>query len=95
MFQGGAATALDPHAAAEPLDLGRAMILFGANARKLKVAVEGTEPVFVLGFKPRQNYLLEVDDEELAEQTADPGGILELDVPHNTEVGVRLREAPR
>jgi hypothetical protein len=95
LFQGGAATALDPHAAAEPLDLGRAMILFGANARKLKVAVEGTEPVFVLGFKPRQNYLLEVDDEELAEQTADPGGILELDVPHNTEVGVRLREAPR
>jgi hypothetical protein len=91
MFENGGVTALDPHAAAEPLDLGRAMIIFGANARKFKVNVEGSQPVFVVGLKPRQNYLIEVDDEELAEAASDPGGILALDLPHNIEVGVRMR----
>jgi hypothetical protein len=32
-----------------------------------------------------------VDDEEMTEEQSDPGGILTLDVPHNTEVGVRLQ----
>ena len=64
---------LDPHAAAEPLDLGRALILFGAHAQKFKVAVEGKQPVFVVGLKPRQNYLIEVDDEEMSRGTDGPG----------------------
>ncbi|MGC9945661.1 MAG: hypothetical protein ABSF64_04640 [Bryobacteraceae bacterium] len=94
MFQDGAVSVLDPHADAGPLDLGRAMILFGAHTQKFKVAVEGNQPVFVVGLKPRQNYLIEVDDEELSEQQSDPGGILDLDVPHDREVGVRLRMTP-
>jgi hypothetical protein len=94
VFQDGAVSVLDPHVAAEPLDLGRAVILFGAHTQKFKVAVEGREPVFVVGLKPRQNYLIEVDDEELAEGQTDPGGILALDVPHGREVGVRLRQTP-
>jgi len=48
----------------------------------------------VVGLKPRQNYLIEVDDEELSEAPSDPGGILELDVPHDTEAGVRMRPSP-
>ncbi|HXM45582.1 MAG TPA: hypothetical protein VN924_30375 [Bryobacteraceae bacterium] len=91
MFQEGGVTVLDPNAAAEPLDLGRAVILFGAHTRKFKVAAAGKEPVFVVGLKPRQHYLIEVDDEELSEEQSDPGGILDLDVPHDREVGVRLR----
>jgi hypothetical protein len=91
MFQDGGVSVLDPRAAAEPLDLGRAVILFGAHTQKFKVAAAGKEPVFVVGLKPRQNYLIEVDDEELSEQQTDPGGILALDVPHDIEVGVRLR----
>jgi hypothetical protein len=93
-FQDGAVSVLDPHVAAEPLDLGRAVILFGAHTQKFKVAVEGKQPVFVVGLKPRQNYLIEVDDEELAEGQTDPGGILALDVPHDKEAGVRLRPTP-
>ncbi|HLY17896.1 MAG TPA: hypothetical protein VKR61_11775 [Bryobacteraceae bacterium] len=95
IFQDGAVTSLDPHANAEPLDLGRALILFGTRARTFKVALEGARPVFVVGLKPRQNYLIEIDDEELAESQTDPGGILELDVPPNTELGIQLRESPR
>jgi len=94
MFQDGAVSEIDPRAVAEPLDLGRAVILFGAHTRKFKVAAAGKEPVFVVGLKPRQDYLIEVDDEELCEQRTDPGGILDLDLPHDTEVGVRLFENP-
>lgn len=91
MFEDGRITVLDPQVAAEPLDLGRAVILFGAHTQKFKVSVEGKQPVFVVGLKPRQNYLIEVDDEELSEEQSDPGGIVALDVPRDTEIGVRLR----
>ena len=40
-FQDGAVAALDPHAAAEPLDLGRAMILFGARTQNSKSRWKG------------------------------------------------------
>jgi hypothetical protein len=93
VFQDGGVSVLDPHVAAEPVDLGRAVILFGAQTRKFKVAVEGKAPVFVVGLKPRQSYLIEVDDEELSEASSDPGGIVELDVPHDKEVGVRMSVA--
>jgi hypothetical protein len=92
LFHEGKATVLDPHASEEPLDLGRALVLFGAHTQKFKVNVEGRTPVFVVGLKPRSNYLIEIDDEEVSEAATDPGGILELDVPLNTEVGVRLHE---
>jgi hypothetical protein len=36
---------------------------------------------------------VEIDDEEMFEAVTDPGGILELDLPHGPEVGVRVREA--
>ncbi|HUO28193.1 MAG TPA: hypothetical protein VMU80_03175 [Bryobacteraceae bacterium] len=94
VFSEGRVTDLDPQTETEPLDMGRAMILFGAHARKFKITVAGQQPVFVVGLKPRQNYLIEVDDEELAEASTDPGGILVLDLPHDTQVGVRLREDP-
>ncbi len=92
LFHEGAVAVLDPRASEEPLDLGRALVLFGARTRKFKLNVEGKQPVFVVGLQPRRDYFVEIDDEELAEAASDPGGILELDVPHGTEVGVRLRE---
>jgi hypothetical protein len=102
MFQDGAVSALDPGVVADPLDLGRAAILFGAHSRKFNIAVQGKEPVFVVSLKPRQNYLIEVDDEEMSEDRTDPGGILALDVPHHEaenkeggkETGVRLTQSP-
>ncbi len=93
MFHEGGIAVLDPNVAAEPLDLGRAVILFGAHTQKFKLTVEGKAPVFVVGLKPRQNYIIEVDDEELCEGESDAGGILELDLPHDVDVGVRLRAA--
>jgi hypothetical protein len=93
LFENGQAAVVDPHLDAEPLPLSSAVILFGASSQKFKVAVAGDEPVFVVGLKPRQNYLIEVDNEEMTEEQTDPGGILPLDMPHQAETGVRFREA--
>ena len=93
LFENGQAAVVDPHLDAEPLPLSAAVILFGAHSQKFKVAVAGDEPVFVVGLKPRQNDLVEVDNEEMTEEQTDPGGILPLDLPHHAETGVRFREA--
>ena len=90
LFHEGEVTTLDPHGAEEPLDMGRAVIIFGSRAQKFKIKTEPKSHVYVIGLKPRQSYLIEVDDEEMSEGQTDPGGILELDVPHDVEVGVRL-----
>jgi hypothetical protein len=95
LFQDGRPAALNPQADAAPLPLGEAVVLFGAHTRKFKVAVAGEEPVFVVGLKPRQTYAIEVDNEEMREEESDPGGILELDLPHKAETSVRLRETDR
>jgi hypothetical protein len=46
-----------------------------------------------LGRTPRRAYEVEIDDEEMFENVTDSGGILELDLPHGKEVGVRIQEA--
>ena len=85
---------LDPHADAEPLDLGpRRDSVRRAHAEIQSLGRKAKQPVFVVGLKPHQNYLIEVDDEEVSEEETDPAGILPLDVPHGREVGVRIRGA--
>ncbi len=93
VFHNGAVAVVDPDQDEEPLDLGSALVLFGAHRPKFKVSVDGKEPVFVVGLKPHHDYLIEVDDEEVSEEETDPAGILPLDVPHGREVGVRIRGA--
>jgi hypothetical protein len=95
LFQDGRVAALDPAADAAPLELDQALILFGSRRRRFRLTVAETQPVFVVGLKPREGYLVEVDDEEMSEGRSDPGGILNLDLPHDMETGVRLRESPR
>jgi hypothetical protein len=47
-----------------------------------------------VGLDASRTYQVEIDDEEMFEAVTDPGGILELDLPHGKTVGVRIREAP-
>jgi hypothetical protein len=55
------------------------------------VNLEEAQPLFIIGLEPKRIYQVEVDDEEMAEFTADPAGILELDdVPSGKSVGVRI-----
>jgi len=96
-FRDGRVTALDPHAAAEPLLLDAAAICFagpdGGERGRWSLTLEDEQPVFVTGLEPRRAYLVEVDDEEMYEAVSDPAGILRIDdAPLGRSIGVRLRE---
>jgi len=60
--------------------------------KRITIPEEG-DSVFVVALKPRQAYEIEVDDEEMREESTDTGGILILQLPAKTPVGVRIREA--
>jgi len=94
----GRVTTLDPRAGPEPLMLDAAVVCFagaeGGRRGAWRVTLEEEQPVFVVGLEPRRTYLVEADDEEMVEATADPAGILRLDdVPHGRLTGVRVRAA--
>ena len=73
-----------------PLALHSAVVIFGDSRFRVKLAEE-EDAVIVIGLVPNRVYQVEVDDEEVFEEPADRGGVLVLDVPHEKEVGVRLR----
>jgi hypothetical protein len=94
LFENGSVTVLNPALAAEPMSLDTAVVFFGKNAQKFQTILEQDEEVFVLGLKPRRTYQIEVDDEEMTEKKTDAGGILEMKLPYQVQIGVRVREAP-
>ena len=93
MFADGRLTVVDARRVAGPIELGEAMVALGPGARKFRVKLGEEEAGFIVGLEPRRAYQVEIDDEEMFEAVTDPGGILELDLPHGPEVGVRVREA--
>jgi hypothetical protein len=94
LFQDGKVTLLNPGIAEGPLLLDEAVVYFGRNALRFTALLQPEEEAFVLGLKPRTIYQIEVDDEEMAEQATDPGGILVLRLPRQVQIGVRLRPSP-
>jgi hypothetical protein len=94
MFADGRLTAVNPRSVVAPIQLEAAVVCLGQGARKFRVTLEEEEAAFVVGLEPRRTYQVEIDDEEVFEDVTDAGGILELDLPHGKEVGVRIREAP-
>jgi hypothetical protein len=70
------------------------VVSLGPGARQFRVTLDQEKAAFIVGLDPRRAYQVEIDDEEMFEGVTDPGGILELDLPHGKAVGVRIREAP-
>jgi hypothetical protein len=95
MFSEGKLTPVNPQKMAAAVSLKEAMICFGQQARKFRMNLDEEQAVFIMGLGPKLTYEVEIDDEEMFEAAADPGGILELDLPHGKEVGVRIREAEK
>jgi hypothetical protein len=95
IFDEGKPTVLNPQLSLEPIALPEALVLSANYAKKFKIRVQEGEMVFVVALKPRQAYEIEVDDEEMREETTDPGGILSLQLPSKVEVGVRMREVKK
>jgi len=93
IFEQGRPSILNPEQPLDPISLAEAIVLSANYARKFKITTpEDGEAVFVVALKPHQAYEIEVDDEEMREEVTDSGGILRLDLPSKTPVGVRLRE---
>jgi hypothetical protein len=78
---------------AEPLELGRVIVRAVGSGGRFDVSYEEAVTCYFLGLEPGQRYDIEVDDEEIYEDTADRGGILVLEVPAGRKAGVRIRAA--
>jgi hypothetical protein len=94
---------VDPAATRAPLDMDTAVVLFARSEKKFIVPKPPPAPdpsvpaddgvaVFIVGLEPKRGYHVEIDEEEMTEEFADPGGIVYLEsVPPG---GVRLGPAP-
>jgi len=54
-------------------------------------SVDEDRPYYLIGLEANTRYDVEVDDEELAEHTSDPAGIIAMEFPAGRRAGVRLR----
>jgi len=91
-FADGRVTLLNSQPASGLLELDEAVICFGKASTVFHLNLEESQPVFIVGLQPKRIYHVEVDDEEMAEFSTDPGGILELDdVPFGKPIGVRIK----
>src|SRR3954471_5904504 len=92
LYEDGKVKPVDPQPGAGPLSMEQAMICFAKAGAKFRVNPgEEEDAVFLVGLGAGASYELEIDDEEMFEATADPGGILPLTIPKGKEIGIRIR----
>lgn len=90
LFQDGKVAAVSPQPA--PLALEQAVICFAQSAQKWRVKLgEEEDAVFLVGLTPKRAYEVEVDDQEMVEEEADAGGILQVNLMKGKETGIRIR----
>jgi hypothetical protein len=94
LFEDGHASTVNPQTARAPIALDAAVICLGQNVRKFSVKLDDEDGVFIVGLEPHRTYLVEVDDEEMFESTADPGGIVAVEAPRGKDVGIRIKPLP-
>jgi hypothetical protein len=90
LFEDGHASTVKPQSAGEPIGMEQAVICLAQTARKFRIKLDEETAVFVVGLEPRRSYLVEVDDEEVFEAAADPGGIIAVEAPRGKDVGIRI-----
>ena len=76
--------------APKPLQLGDASVILGRVP--FQFPLEGGGTILAIGLKPRQNYLVETDDEEMREISTDRAGTFVLQYPAGRVAGVRIHE---
>lgn len=91
-FERGRIQVLAPDTAV-PVEVGPALMLSAAKQRKFRLESREVELVFVLGLKPGASYDVEVDDEEMREERAGPGGVIKLSTTGKFTGGLRLKSA--
>ena len=74
----------------DPVRLGVATILQSVRAAHFTVDDKEPETVYIVGLKPQTPYEIEVDDQEMREDSTDAAGTLELLFPTPIQAGVRV-----
>lgn len=91
LYRDGKITVLNqkgPRAAKpEAIEVGAASVLLAREGLRFRSA---REHLFIVGWKPRTKYDVEVDDEELREVETDAAGTMQLDFPEGRDAGVRI-----
>jgi len=94
LFRDGKITVLNQKgsrsAKPEPIIVGAASVLLAREGLRFLGA---DEHMFVVGWKPRMKYDVEVDDEEMREVETDAAGTLQLEFPEGRKAGVKIQEA--
>jgi hypothetical protein len=88
LFQDGKITALDMRRPREPIVIGETAIFVAQEP--IRFNVKDATRAYVIGLQPRSKYEIEVDDEEMREDSTDGAGTLELLFPPETFTGVRI-----
>jgi hypothetical protein len=88
LFRDGKITALDISRPREPIEIGDTVVFIGREP--LKFEVKGMSRGYVIGLQPGTKYDVEVDDEQMREETTDVAGTLEIEFAPETTAGVRL-----
>ena len=99
LFRDGKITVLTPPAnqkgrvsgKPELIEIGGAIVLMAREGLRFQAAAEH---MFVVGWKPRMKYEIEVDDEEMREIETDAAGAMALDFPDGRDAGVRITGVP-
>ena len=91
LFEDGHASTVNPQTAGAPIAMEEAVICLGQTAKKFRVKLDESDMVFIVGLDPHHTYVVEVDDEEMFEATADPGGIVAVEAPRGKDVGIRIK----
>ena len=90
LFENGNITVLNQKGGSgRPVLIGDASV--AAARAPLRYEVD-TEWLFVVGLKPRQRYIVEVDDQELRGESSDPAGTLALHLTPDRKTGLRIQE---
>jgi hypothetical protein len=92
LFRDGQLQTLKAGSAVKPVRVGDSLLLTApAPSAEGTIRFAGeAETVFVLSLTPMAHYDIEVDDEELWEGTTDAGGTLVVNLPPETQAGVRI-----
>jgi hypothetical protein len=93
VFDNGAPKVFNTRTASKPVLVGDALVFFDRPPHRYRIDNPDVNVVFLVGLLPHRKYEIEVDDEEMEEQTADAGGILTLKVTSRPGVGLRIRQA--
>ena len=74
------------------ITVGSDAVMPGKPTMRFSIPADGPATVYVIGLKPRHRYSIEIDEEELDEESTDPAGTLALKSTRKDERTIRIKQ---